>query len=67
MSLETLKPPEDRKLVMVAKCTDCNWYSSLPTTTFRLTNDMALFKDYVQAHEERYGHKVNVSTGPPNL
>jgi len=67
--METLKPEvvEDRKLIMTAKCENCNWYSSLPSTTFRLTQDMELFKDYVQVHEEGYKHKVIVQIGSPNL
>jgi hypothetical protein len=62
MSLEKQPIPaeakEDRGLIMVAKCQDCSWYSSLPSTTFRLAQDSWLFQNIAQMHEIRYNHRV---------
>ena len=64
------RPPErteGRKLLIIAACTDCNFYSQLPTTTFRLAEDSALLQDTAQIHQIRYGHKVNFKIGQPPI
>jgi hypothetical protein len=62
--METLKPAveEGKKIIMVFACQNCNWYSSLPTTTLRLTEDSKLMQETAQAHERMYKHSVKFST-----
>lgn len=61
--MERPRPPveikEDRRLIMIAKCENCNWYSSLPTTTLRLAKDSGLLQDTAKEHELRYNHSVS--------
>ena len=49
---------EGRKLIMIAKCENCNWFSSLPTTTIRLAKDSGQLQDYALEHEKKYQHSV---------
>ena len=49
---------EGRKLIITAKCENCNWRSSLPTTTARLASDSGLLQDKACEHEVRFNHKV---------
>lgn len=61
--METLRPivKEDKPRIMIAQCENCNWYSSLPTTDFRLVEDSRLLHGTIKAHEERYQHKITFS------
>lgn len=60
--IETIAPPvtvEGRRRIVIAKCSNCNWYSQLPTTDLRLVKDSGLLQDTAKMHEERYNHLVN--------
>ena len=61
--METPRPTpvvevKEKPRSVIASCTNCNWYSSLPSTQSRLVADMGLMEDYGKAHEERYKHIV---------
>lgn len=56
------EPPlqqEGRRVILIAKCSNCNWYSSLPSTTLRMAKDAGLLQDTAQQHQDRYKHLVN--------
>ena len=61
--METLKPPEGRKLVIIAKCENCSWRSSLSTTTLRLAADSGSLQDIAKQHELKYNHTVVFKMG----
>lgn len=57
---ETIAPPvtvEGRR-VMIITCSNCNFYSSLPTTTLRLVEDSKLMQETAKQHQDLYRHKI---------
>ena len=51
-------PQEGRRLTIIAKCMDCKWTTSLPTSTYRLSTDAGLLQEKVIEHEAKFNHRV---------
>jgi hypothetical protein len=62
---QKLAPPQEegRRVILIAKCSNCNWYSSLPSTTLRMAKDSGLLQDTAKMHEEKYNHQVEFKVG----
>jgi hypothetical protein len=58
-------PPQEegRRVVLIARCSSCNWYSSIPSNTLRMAKDADLLNDVAKQHEDRYSHLVKYKVG----